>query len=230
MRHKKNGRKLNRTASHRKAMLANMAANLFLHKQIRTTHPKALEARRFAETLITKAKRGDVHSRRLVLKVIPQKDIVKILFDEIAPQYAERNGGYTRITKLGQRKNDAAQVSLLSLVDFDPSGEISVETKKEKKQVAAPTAVEEAQEAEVVEETAEDAEAEASTEAVAEEEVAEEAVEADDSSEAAAEPVEETAEQAPEEEPAEEDTAVEAEVAEEEASTEEEAEPEAEKS
>ena len=105
-------------------MLANMAANLFLHKQIRTTHPKALEARRLAETLITKAKRGDIHSRRLVLKVIPHKEIVRILFDEIAPQYANRNGGYTRIIKLGQRKNDAAHVSLLALVDFDPSGKV----------------------------------------------------------------------------------------------------------
>jgi large subunit ribosomal protein L17 len=130
MRHRKDGRKLGRTASHRKAMLANMAANLFLHKQIRTTHPKALEARRLAESLITKAKKGDLHSRRIVLKVIPHKDIVKILFDEIAPQYADRNGGYTRIIKLGQRKNDAAHVSLLSLVDFDPSGGVSKTTAK----------------------------------------------------------------------------------------------------
>ncbi len=138
MRHRKDGRKLGRTASHRKAMLANMAANLFLHKQIRTTHPKALEARRFAETLITKAKKGDLHSRRMVLKVIPHKDIVKILFDEIAPQYADRNGGYTRIIKLGQRKNDAAQVSILALVDFDPSGEVA-KTKTKGKAKKAPT-------------------------------------------------------------------------------------------
>jgi len=138
MRHRKDGRKLGRTASHRKAMLANMAANLFLHKQIRTTHPKALEARRFAETLITKAKRGDLHSRRLVLRVIRQKEIVKILFDEIAPQYADRNGGYTRIIKLGQRKNDAAHVSLLSLVDFDPSGGVTKTAKKAKAKTSKP--------------------------------------------------------------------------------------------
>lgn len=174
MRHRKDGRKLGRTASHRKAMLANMAANLFLHKQIRTTHPKALEARRLAETLITKAKKGDVHSRRLVLKVIPQKDIVKILFDEIAPQYADRNGGYTRITKLGQRKNDAAHVSLLSLVDFDPSGEITKATKEKKKKEIAPE-VEETQSeaieevaAETVDEAAEEAQAEAVDEVMAE--------------------------------------------------------------
>ncbi len=140
MRHRKDGRKLGRTASHRKAMLANMAANLFLHKQIRTTHPKALEARRLAETLITKAKRGDLHSRRLVLKIIPHQDIVKILFDEIAPQYADREGGYTRIIKLGQRKNDAAHVSLLSLVDFDPSGSVAKVTAKTKAKKAPVTA------------------------------------------------------------------------------------------
>lgn len=156
MRHRKDGRKLGRTASHRKAMLANMAANLFLHKQIRTTHPKALEARRLAETLITKAKRGDLHSRRLVLKIIPRKDIVKILFDEIAPQYANRDGGYTRIIKLGQRKNDAAHVSLLALVDFDPSGEASTAPTKEKKSKAPEKAAPVVAEAEVVEEAVEE--------------------------------------------------------------------------
>ncbi len=155
MRHRKDGRKLGRTASHRKAMLANMAANLFLHKQIRTTHPKALEARRLAETLITKAKKGDLHSRRLVLKVIPHKDVVQILFDEIAPQYADRNGGYTRIIKLGQRKNDAAHVSILALVDFDPSGDVAKAPAKQAKakKAAAPAVVEEA-----VTETVEEAE------------------------------------------------------------------------
>lgn len=183
MRHRKDGRKLNRSASHRKAMLANMAANLIIHKQIRTTHPKALEARRLVESLITKAKRGDLHARRQVLRVIPQKDVVKILFDDIAPQYADRNGGYTRIIKLGQRKNDAAQVSLLALVDFDPSGEFKKEDKPKKAKAAAPKAeapvaepelVEEAtaDEAEVSEEAAEEAPVE---EASAEEPVAEEA-------------------------------------------------------
>lgn len=156
-------------------MLANMAANLFLHKQIRTTHPKALEARRLAESLITKAKKGDLHSRRLVLKVIRQKDIVKILFDEIAPQYADRNGGYTRIIKLGQRKNDAAHVSLLSLVDFDPSGEVSEAPAKAKKKVAAPEVSEAPETAEVVEEVAEEVVEETSEASTEETEVAEEA-------------------------------------------------------
>ena len=136
MRHKVDGRKLGRTSSHRKAMLANMASNLFLHKQIRTAHAKALEARRLAESLITKAKRGDVHSRRLVMAILGQKDVVKILFDEIAPQYADRNGGYTRIVKLGQRKNDAARVSLLALVDYDASGQVGKSSAKAKKKAA----------------------------------------------------------------------------------------------
>jgi large subunit ribosomal protein L17 len=144
-------------------MLANMAANLIIHKQIRTTHPKALETRRLVETLITKAKRGDLHARRQVLRVIPQKDVVRILFDDIAPQYAEREGGYTRIIKLGQRKNDAAPVSLLALVDFDPSGEFKPESKQKKSKakpapkaepVAAPVETETAEEEPAVEEAA----------------------------------------------------------------------------
>jgi len=169
-------------------MLANMAANLFLHKQIRTTHPKALEARRFAETLITKAKKGDLHSRRMVLKVIPHKDVVKILFDEIAPQYADRNGGYTRIIKLGQRKNDAAHVSILALVDFDPSGEVVKTTTKAKAKTAPVAAEEVTPEVEEAAEVAPEEVVEAVTEEVAEEipevaaeEVAEE-VEAPESS------------------------------------------------
>ncbi|MCF7801407.1 MAG: 50S ribosomal protein L17 [Candidatus Marinimicrobia bacterium] len=136
MRHQKRGRKLNRTASHRKAMLANMAANLILHKQIKTTHPKALETRSYIERLITKAKRGDIHARRMVLRKLHRKDVVKILFDEIAPLYQDRNGGYTRIMKLGSRPNDGAAISILSLVDFEGQiapDESKEETKKTKK-------------------------------------------------------------------------------------------------
>lgn len=184
MRHRKDGRKLGRTASHRKAMLANMAANLFLHKQIRTTHPKALEARRLAETLITKAKKGDLHSRRMVLKVIPHQDVVKILFDEIAPQYADRVGGYTRIIKLGQRKNDAADVSILALVDFDPSGEVA-KTKTKAKAKKAPAASKEVKaEVEAEVEVATEEIVEPAAEVIAEEtpEVAVEVVEAPETS------------------------------------------------
>ena len=118
MRHNHKGRKLGRTASHRKAMLSNMAANLFKHKQIRTRDAKAKEARRVAEKLITLGKRGDVHARRQALKLLPTKEDVNLLFHEIAPQYENRDGGYTRIVKLGRRTNDAAPVSILELVEF----------------------------------------------------------------------------------------------------------------
>jgi len=99
-------------------MLSNMAANLFKHKQIRTTDAKAKEARKVAEKLITLGKRGDLHARRQALKLLPTKEDVNLLFHEIAPQYENRDGGYTRIVKLGRRTNDAAPVSILELVEF----------------------------------------------------------------------------------------------------------------
>lgn len=118
MRHQKRGRKLGRTASHRKATLANLASALIQRKRIKTTDAKAKEARKFVEPLITKARRGTLHDRRQVLRKIPHPDVVKILFDEIAPHYADRPGGYTRIVKLGFRDNDCAPVSLLEFVDY----------------------------------------------------------------------------------------------------------------
>lgn len=127
MRHKVKGRKLNRTASHRKALLSNLAAQLFEHKQIKTTTAKAKEARRFAEKMITLGKKGDLNSLRQALKFLRRKDVVYRLFNEVAPIYKERNGGYTRIFKIGLRKGDAAEVSLLQLVDADKI----VDTKKE---------------------------------------------------------------------------------------------------
>ena len=117
MRHKKLGRKLSRKTSHRKALMANLASALITHKKIRTTDAKAKELRRFVEPLITFAKKGDLHSRRQVLKKIPHKPIVKELFDNIAPECLNRNGGYTRIIKLGFRDNDCAPVSLIEFVD-----------------------------------------------------------------------------------------------------------------
>lgn len=117
MNHGVKGRKLGRTASHRKAMLANMAASLLIHRQIKTTEAKAKEVRRLVERLITYGKKNTTHHRRLAFAVLRQKDVVKSLFEEIAPIYAERQGGYTRIYKLGQRPNDAAKVVLLELVD-----------------------------------------------------------------------------------------------------------------
>lgn len=116
MRHRKKGRKLSRTASHRKATLRNMAASLFLHERIETTTAKAKELRPFAERLITLGKRGDLHARRLAAAKIGDRDIVGKLFDELGPRFAERPGGYTRILKLGNRKGDAADMSLIELV------------------------------------------------------------------------------------------------------------------
>ena len=130
MRHRLKKNKLNRTTSHRKAMLKNMVASLFEHKQIKTTHAKAKEARKLAERLITFAKKGDLAARRRVLRFIPNKALVRELFDEIAPVYSERNGGYTRVLKLGYREGDGADMSVLELVDFT---KIVVE-KKEKKE------------------------------------------------------------------------------------------------
>ncbi len=117
MRHRKKGRHFARTAEHRKAMMRNMATSLFLHGRIETTVEKAKELRRFAEPLITKAKRGDLHARRLVARKISDAVALKKLFDEIGPRYAERPGGYTRVLHLGHRTGDAAEVALIELVD-----------------------------------------------------------------------------------------------------------------
>ena len=117
MRHKKKGRKLGRKVGHRKALLMNLACQLITHKKIKTTDPKAKELRSFIEPLITLAKKNDLHSRRLVIKKIPKKNIVRVLFEEIAPVFSERPGGYTRITKLGRRDNDRAPVSIIEFVE-----------------------------------------------------------------------------------------------------------------
>lgn len=122
-----------RTPSQRKAMLKNLAVSLIEHKRIKTTHARAKALRRFIEPLITFAKRGDLHARREVLKKIHQKDAVSTLFHEIAPVYAERPGGYTRIIKLGFRDNDRAKVSLIELIDFAGIGEKESEEKPDKK-------------------------------------------------------------------------------------------------
>ena len=119
MRHQKKGRKLNRTASHRKALMSNLAIALVLNKRIKTTDAKAKELRGFVDRLITYAKKNDVHGRRLIRKKIHgnlSKHISNVLVDEIAPNYSDRNGGYTRIIKLDNRKNDNASVSLVEFV------------------------------------------------------------------------------------------------------------------
>ena len=122
MRHQKQGRKLNRTASHRKALMMNMASSLVLHKRIKTTDAKAKELRGYIERLVTYAKKDSVHGRRLILQKLPGsrgKKIANMLIHEIAPEFKDRNGGYTRITKLGNRKNDNAPVSLIEFVGFE---------------------------------------------------------------------------------------------------------------
>ncbi len=123
MRHQKKGRKLNRTASHRKALFSNLAASLVIHKKIRTTDAKGKELRTYIERLVTYAKRGDVHGRRLIQKRITGnrgKEIANILIHDIAPAYADRHGGYTRLIKLNNRKNDNAPVSLIEFIDLAP--------------------------------------------------------------------------------------------------------------
>ncbi|MEM9332240.1 MAG: 50S ribosomal protein L17 [Pseudomonadota bacterium] len=119
MRHRKQGRKLNRTASHRKAMFANMAASLIEHEQIVTTLPKAKELRSVADKLITLGKRGDLHARRQAISRIRNVDQVKKLFDVLGPRYKERNGGYTRVLKAGFRYGDNAPMAVIELVDRD---------------------------------------------------------------------------------------------------------------
>jgi large subunit ribosomal protein L17 len=116
VRHRNKGRQLSRTATHRKATLRNLATALFRHERIQTTTAKAKELRPYAERLITLARRGDVHARRLAGRKIADRQVLGKLFDDIAPRYAERPGGYTRILKVGNRKGDAAEMSLIELV------------------------------------------------------------------------------------------------------------------
>ena len=119
MRHGNSGRKLNRTASHRKAMFANMAASLIEHEQIVTTLPKAKEIRPIVEKLVTLGKRGDLHARRQAIAAIRDEVQVRKLFDTIATRYADRNGGYLRIMKAGFRHGDSAPMAVIEFVDRD---------------------------------------------------------------------------------------------------------------
>ena len=119
MRHRMSGRKLNRTSAHRKAMLRNMAAALVKHEQIKTTLPKAKELKPYLDKLITLGKRGGLHARRQALSALGDRALTAKLFDTLAPRYAERNGGYTRVLKLGPRYGDAAPMAFIELVDRD---------------------------------------------------------------------------------------------------------------
>ena len=128
MRHNKKFNHLGRTASHRSAMLANMAISLIMHKRITTTVAKAKALKKYVEPLITKAKEDSTNSRRVVFSYLQNKEAIKELFGEVAQKVGDRPGGYTRIIKLGTRQGDAAQVCFIELVDFDP--EMAKDTKK----------------------------------------------------------------------------------------------------
>ncbi len=172
------GPRLGGSPTHERTILRNMAAQLFQHGRIKTTETKARRVQPLVETLITKAKRGDLHSRRLVLQAITDRDVVDTLFTDIAPTFADREGGYTRITKVGPRKGDNAPMAIIELLT--ESVEVSRSTRaKSGKATAKPTtagatskdeAVEpESTESENIEETA-------SPEAAAAEEIADEAI------------------------------------------------------
>ncbi|MBD3224049.1 MAG: 50S ribosomal protein L17 [Caldithrix sp.] len=137
MRHKKRGNHLSRTTGHRKALMRNLAAQVFEYKEIKTTTAKAKELRSYVERLITYGKRGTLHHRRLAFRMLQNKDAVTNLFDEIAPAFESRAGGYTRVVKLGRRRGDGADLSLFQLVSFEKvAAPAKDETKKTRKKSA----------------------------------------------------------------------------------------------
>ena len=178
------GPRLGGSPTHERTILRNMAAQLFQHGRITTTETKARRLQPLAETLITKAKRGDLHSRRLVLQAITDRDVVDTLFTEIAPSFAGREGGYTRVTKIGPRKGDNAPMAIIELIT--ESVEDSRSTKAKSGRAASKPAV--TSRDEVVEpESAESANIEeaASPEAAAADEIADETVVEDNTAETA---------------------------------------------
>lgn len=188
MRHLKSGKKLNRTASHRKATLQSLASNLIEHKRIKTTTAKAKALRPYAEKLISKAKHAlaneqngslpdgqtiDIHTRRIVARELKRKDVLQELFDSVAPVVSERDGGFTRIVKLGTRRGDSAEVALIELVDWSNPQEgaktKSTTKKKSSPKVTAAPAEKSTEKVEKTVEKEEDTKAEAETEVVEEE-------------------------------------------------------------
>lgn len=134
MRHRNTVKKLGRTSAHRKATLANLSAALLENKHIQTTEAKAKVARRVAERLITLAKQGTLHARRLALQQLRQKHAVKILFEEVAPRYTDRNGGYTRVVKLGRRLGDGAPMAVVELIGFETASKKHKEKEAKKEE------------------------------------------------------------------------------------------------
>ena len=140
MRHSKGYRRLNRTHEHRKALFANMAGSLIEHEQIKTTLPKAKELRPIVEKLITLAKRGDMHARRLAASQLKEDQYVIKLFDVLGPRYTERKGGYTRVLRAGFRYGDMAPMAIIEFVDRD----VAAKGAADKARVAAEESAEEA--------------------------------------------------------------------------------------
>ena len=140
MRHCKAGLKLNRTSSHRNAMFRNMVTSLFKFDRIQTTDIKARELRRWADHLITLAKRGDLHARRQAMSILREPGVVYRLFDQAKERYGDRAGGYTRIVKIGIRPGDAAPVSMIELIGIEKYKGKTAAKKKEKKSAAADSA------------------------------------------------------------------------------------------
>jgi large subunit ribosomal protein L17 len=128
MRHRRAGSKLGRDSAHRRALYSNLAGALIEHGRIKTTQAKAKAVKPFAEQMITLGKRGDLHARRLALAELRSQDVVHLLFADVAPRFAERAGGYTRIVKLGPRLGDAAEMVYLELVDYEPDGQTRAAT------------------------------------------------------------------------------------------------------
>lgn len=157
MRHNVSGRKLNRTPAHRKMLYRNLVTSLFKHERITTTVPKAKEARKVAEKLITMAKAGDLHSRRQAARKVNEPAVLQRLFEEIGPRYADRPGGYTRIMRLGPRRGDNAELAILELVDNTAKPK-SLDSQKRKRARRILKAEEKAEAAAALTEAAETAE------------------------------------------------------------------------
>lgn len=138
MRHARSGKKLGRDSAHRKALYSNLAGALIEHGRIQTTEAKAKAVKPFAERMITLGKRGDIHARRLALAALRSNDVVHQLFADVAPRFADRPGGYTRIVKLGPRQGDAAHMVYLELVDYEPVATPLGPSRARREEAAAP--------------------------------------------------------------------------------------------
>lgn len=196
MRHRKAGVKLNRNSSHRKAMFRNMVTSLLKHDRIKTTDTRAKEVSRWADHIITLAKVGDLHARRQAMAIVREKDVVHKIFEEAKERFGQRNGGYTRVIKLGRRPGDAALISMIELVSSDDQAK-----KKKKKTKAAPKKAEAPKQEAVKAEPAASPD-ERVPEAVAQAEAAEEAVEPDTAGPAVEEAAAEALEAVPEQQEA----------------------------